>query len=105
MSIGILKINQKTFYTNLEATIKEIKHDNVQNTALQNCRASPIAGGAVDMLLGIKYISIFHTLPSGLTIYESKLASHDGCYQESAGTAREGYGSLPGAVQAQENDF
>ena len=26
-------------------------------------------------------------------------------YRGSAGTAREGYGSLPGAVQPQENDF
>lgn len=26
-------------------------------------------------------------------------------YQESAGAAREGYESLPGAVQDQENDF
>ena len=41
------------------------------------------------MLLGIKYNSIFptpvHTLPSGLTIYRSRLASHGGKYDSCIG--------------------
>ena len=64
----------------LEEAVAEVKADDVDSQELQRCSVPPQAGGAVDMLLGIKYSSIFpeavHTLPSGLTIYRSKLASY-----------------------------
>ena len=41
------------------------------------------------MLLGIKYVSVFpkevHSLPCGLTIYHSRLASHDGLFNACLG--------------------
>ena len=66
----------------LGAAVQEVKAGDPDNQELQRCRVPPEAGGAVDMLLGIKYSSIFpepvHSLPCGLTIYRSQLASHDG---------------------------
>ena len=68
----------------LKDAVEEVKADKPTNTALQSCRVPPSAGGVVDVLLGIKYSSIFpipvHTLESGLTIYKSQLASHGGKY-------------------------
>ena len=70
--------------TSLDAAVQDIKDDDNSNETLQKCRVPPLAGGAVDVLLGIKYISIFpekvHSLPCGLTIFKSKLASHEGRY-------------------------
>ena len=88
--------------TNLEAAIIDIKNDSPENAALQNCRAPLIAGGSVHMLLGIKYISIFpkeiHTLPSGLTIYESRLASHGGLHNSCIGGPHSSFTTLAGEV-------
>ena len=58
----------------------------------------PSADGCVDMLVGIKYVSIFpkeiHTLPSGLTIYSSRLASHDGKYNACLGGPHSSFAAL-----------
>ena len=68
----------------LDAAIADIKNDNPSNAELQNCKVPPLAGGVVDVLLGIKYNSIFpepvHSLPNGLTIYRSKLTSYQNQY-------------------------
>ena len=69
---------------NLLTAVQEVKADDISNKDLQSCRVPPEAGGVVDMLLGIKYSSIFpvpvHSLSCGLTIYRSQLASHGGSY-------------------------
>ena len=69
---------------NLQSAVHDVKADDISNQDLQNCRVPPEAGGVVDMLLGIKYSSIFpvavHSLPCGLTIYRSQLASYGGSY-------------------------
>ena len=74
---------------NLETAVREVKEDDPNNTILQNCTVPPLAGGCVEMLVGIKYNSIFpkeiHTLPCGLTIYQSRLASHGGQYNACIG--------------------
>ena len=89
-------------YINLEAAVKHIKQDNTSNNILQNCRVPATAGGSVDMLLGIKYISVFpkevHTLPCGLTIYQSRLASHDDLYDACLGGPHSSFTVLAGKV-------
>ena len=66
----------------LEAAVKEVKADNLDNAVLQSCKVPNMAGGCTDLLLGIMYASVHpvlvHQLPSGLAIYRSALASHDG---------------------------
>ena len=66
----------------LEAAVKEEKADNPDNAVLQSCKVPNMAGGCTDLLLGIMYASVHpvlvHQLPSGLAIYRSTLASHDG---------------------------
>ena len=83
---------------NLTAAVKEIKDDDPENQALQNCSVPAEAGGSVDMLIGIKYLSIFpkevHTLPSGLTIYKSKLASHGGKFDSCIGGPHSSFTAL-----------
>ena len=68
----------------LDAAERALKDDDSTNEVLQRCRVPPLAGGSVDVLLGIKYSNIFpeavHSLPNGLTIYRSKLASYQGKY-------------------------
>ena len=68
----------------LGAAIADIRNDDPSNEVLQNCKVPPLAGGVVDILLGIKYNSIFpeplHSLPNGLTIYKSKLSSYQNQY-------------------------
>ena len=59
----------------------EVKASDPTNVLLQNCKLPPMAGGRVDVLLGIQYSSIFpvpvRQLDCGLTIYESRLVAHD----------------------------
>ena len=87
--LTVKKITSEFPMTNLEAAFKEVREDDPSNTILQECKVPALAGGVVDMLLGIKYNSIFptpvHTLPSGLTIYKSRLASHGGKYDSCIG--------------------
>ena len=67
---------------NLEAAVNEVKADNPDDSILQSCMVPSMAGGCTDLLLGIMYAAIHpvlvHQLPSGLAIYKSVLASHDG---------------------------
>ena len=88
--------------TNLEAAFEDIKNDDPSNATLQRCKVPPLAGGCVHMLLGIKYISVFpkevHTLPCGLTIYKSRLASHGGKYNACIGGPHSSFTGLTGAA-------
>ena len=85
---------------NIDAAAQEVKADDPSNQLLQRCRLPPEAGGVVDMLLGIKYSSIFpeavHSLPCGLTIYRSKLASHGGQYDCCIGGPHKSFSVLTG---------
>ena len=61
--------------------VKQIKAEDKNDEFLQSCKVPMIAGGKVDILLGIQY-SIIHPLPvlelnCGLTIYRSRLVSHN----------------------------
>ena len=84
----------------LAVAVSDIKSDEPSNTVLQRCTVPQLAGGAVDMLLGSKYLSIFpkevHTLPSGLTIYKSQLASHGGKFNSCIGGAHSSFTALAG---------
>ena len=61
--------------------VEEVKAANRSNSFLQKCKLPQIAGGKVDVLLGIHYTNIFPTpvrqLDCGLTIYRSRLVSHN----------------------------
>ena len=61
--------------------VNEIKKSNLDDEFLQSCRVPTIAGGKVDILLGIRYSAIHpvpvHELECGLTLYKSRLVSHD----------------------------
>ena len=96
--LAVNRITSDFPLTNLETATRDIKNDDPHNSLLQNCRAPPIAGGSVDMLLGIKYSSIFpkeiHTLPNGLTIYQSRLASHGGEYDSCIGGPHSSFAAL-----------
>ena len=84
----------------LAVAVSDIKSDEPSNTVLQQCTVPQLAGGAVDMLLGSKYLSIFpkevHTLPSGLTIYKSQLASHGGKFNSCIGGPHSSFTALAG---------
>ena len=61
----------------LTAAYDQIKQQCSKNRRIQNIKVPSIVGGEVQMILGIKYQSIYpeiiHTFPSGLTVFESKL--------------------------------
>ena len=61
---------------NFVPTFDQIKHDCKSNKRLQNLTVPSIVGGSVQMILGIRYQSIYpeiiQTFPNGLTIFESK---------------------------------
>ena len=87
-------------HIDLVAATRDIKDDDLSNEHLQHCRVPPMAGGTVDMLLGIKYNSVFpkevHTLPCGLTIYQSRLASHGGKFDSCIGGPHSSFTVLAG---------
>ena len=62
----------------ISEAVKEVQNNDPNNRLLQDCKLPQSIGGAVDILLGIKYASVFpvpvHTLDSGLTIYSTRLA-------------------------------
>ena len=67
----------------ITSAVNEIKQDKPSHKKLQNLRLPKEVGGwDTDILMGIEFQSLFpkevHSLPSGLTIYESGLRSHDG---------------------------
>ena len=59
----------------------EIKESYPADKVLQSCKLPPVAGGRVDVLLGIQYTNIFpvaiRQLDCGLTIYQSRIVAHD----------------------------
>ena len=59
--------------------VEEVKSSS-NNPWIKSCRVPKNVGGVTDGLIGIQYSLIhpepIHTLPSGLTIYRSKLAPH-----------------------------
>ena len=61
--------------------VEEIKSSFKSDTFLQSCSVPLIVGGKVDVLLGIQYLNIYpeavRQLDCGLTIFKSKLQSHD----------------------------
>ena len=61
--------------------VEEVKSSDKDDQFLQSCNIPDIAGGHVDVLLGIQYLSIFppivRQLDCGLTIFESRLVSHN----------------------------
>ena len=69
--------------------VQEVKDDLPECAELQACRIPDLAGGSVDGLIGILYNAIFpvpvHTLPSGLTIYRTKLKSRFNKYNATIG--------------------
>ena len=68
--------------TDLTKAVTELKDDDKKNTKLQGMFVELVTGGQVDILLGTMYNAIFpipvHSLPTGLTIYELQVRSHDG---------------------------
>ena len=100
--LSVKRITSDFPMVQLKSAIDDLKKDDPQNTVLQNCRAPPIIGGCVDMLLGIKYKNIFpeeiHTLPNGLTLYKSKLASHNDLFDACIGGPHSSFNALADAA-------
>ena len=96
--LTVSKVTSDFPMMDLSAAVAEIKADDSSNLLLQSCSLPPMAGGTVDMLLGSKYLSVFpkqvHSLPCGLTIYKSQLASHDGKYDSCIGGPHSSFTAL-----------
>ena len=65
---------------NISEAVSAVKSADRKNTKLRNCKFPPQVGGVVDCLIGIQYNQlqpkVVHMLPSGLAIYETKLAPY-----------------------------
>ena len=61
----------------LRPAFEQIKANCVDNKTISNLKIPKVVGGDIQMIIGIKYASIFpkvvHTFPSGLTVFESRL--------------------------------
>ena len=61
---------------NLIPTFDHIKRECKSNKRIQNLKVPSMVGGHVQMIIGIRYQSVYpeilHTFPSGLTVFESK---------------------------------
>ena len=61
--------------------VEEVRSSDKDDKFLQSCNIPTIAGGHVNVLLGIQYLSIHpvivRQLDCGLTIFKSRLHSHD----------------------------
>ena len=83
-----------------EKAVLDVKSDLPDCTELQACRVPNLAGGSVDGLIGLLYNSIFpvpiHSLPSGLTIYKSKLKSKDNKFDATIGGPHQTFDHLAG---------
>ena len=82
--------------------VQDVKQDNLLCAELQACTVPDLAGGAVDALIGIMYNAIFptpvHTLPSGLTIYKSKLKSKNSRFNATIGGPHATFEQLAGQL-------
>ena len=70
---------------NLAPAFEQIKGECASNHRIQNLKIPKVVGGKVQMILGIRYQSIYpeilHTFPSGFTVFESKLRpTEDGAF-------------------------
>ena len=88
---------------NIVDAVNEIKQDKLSFKELQNLKLPEEVGGSdTDCLLGIKLQDIYprevHSLPCGLTIYKSKLVSHDGRTNAMIGGAHSTFSSLVSQV-------
>ena len=65
----------------LESVFNSLKIQCKGNQTIQNLKIPQVVGGSVDMILGIKYQSIYpeplHSFPNGLTVFQSKLRPWD----------------------------
>jgi hypothetical protein len=65
----------------VQGAVAEVKRDKPEDKVLQRCKVPKMAGGVTHGLIGIKYRLIhpdpIHTLPSGLTLYKSKLVGQN----------------------------
>ena len=88
--------------TNLGAARKDIQDDKPEDEFLQSCTIPSIAGGQVDVLLGILYNNIHpvmvHQLSCGVAIYKSRLLSHDRRYNCLIGGPHRSFEMLAGKV-------
>ena len=82
--------------------VLEVKNDNPECAELQACKVPDLAGGSVDGLIGILYNAIFpvpvHTLPSGLTIYKTRLKSKNNKYNATIGGPHSTFEYLAGEL-------
>ena len=82
--------------------VQEVKEDLPSCLELQACRVPDLAGGSVDALVGILYNAIhptpIHTLPSGLTIYKTKLKSRHDRYNATIGGPHKTFEYLAGEL-------
>ena len=64
----------------ISEAVSAVKADNRRNLKLRNCKLPSKIGGSVDCLIGIQYSQLLpkvvHMLPSGLAIYETRLAPY-----------------------------
>ena len=94
------KITSPLPQINISAAEKEIKASQPQNKALQNLKCCPVLGGRVQILIGIKYSSIFpipvHSLPNGLTIYRLQTSSHSKDFTAAIGGPHESFNQTMG---------
>ena len=67
-------------HLDISAAVAEVKSADRKNSKLRNCKFPPSDGGSVDCLIGIQYNQLLpklvHMLPSGLAIYETRLAPY-----------------------------
>ena len=79
----------------LTQAVEELKANDKNNIKLQGMYVKLITGGHIDILLGTMYNAIFpipvHSLPSGLTIYELQISSHDGIVNSVIGGPHESF--------------
>ena len=82
--------------------VQEVKDDKPECEELQACRVPNLAGGTVDGLMGILYNANFpvpvHTLPSGLTIYKTRLKSKNNKYNATIGGPHSTFEYLAGEL-------
>ena len=68
-------------FVNTTKAVDDVKSSDKNDQSLQNCSVPEVVGGKVHVLLGIQYMNVYpeviRQLDCGLTIFKSKLVSHD----------------------------
>ena len=82
VGLAVEKVTVDFPQVNLSGAVDAIKAAAPKNKFVQSCKVPTVAGGSVDILLGIQYSSLFpkliHMLPCGLGIYELELEAPGG---------------------------